>query len=255
MHKKRLKNPCHPKNSKCGTFSDSTWKSAKSILGLWKRIWREKKGNLHRLPFGGNLKNELAAVEKQEKYLQEKNRTPNELITLSKMEYVWWVSLTRGDWILSSEEEAGGYWGPGVFLTTTPRDHDYSLTAQVVYWAGGIDLQDRGDPLVIKTAWFPDLAASVQKAVCIQSMYERDRLRRSPMLAPIDSARLTHLIQSLPNSLKTCSKLSGWNAAGSCPKCCSSWASGGLGQMMHLATWSEFVQEIVNYGCWTGWVR
>lgn len=85
---------------------------------------------------------------------------------------------------MSSEEEAGRYWGPGIFLTTAPRDHNYSLTAQVVYWAGGIDLQDRGDPLVIKTARFFDLAASVQKTVCIQTMYERDKLRRSPMLTP-----------------------------------------------------------------------
>lgn len=37
----------------------------------------------------GNLKTELAAAEKQEKYLQEKNRTANEPMTLSKKEYVW----------------------------------------------------------------------------------------------------------------------------------------------------------------------
>lgn len=28
--------------------------------------------------------------------------------------------LWGGDRIMLSEEEAGGYWGPGVFLTTTP---------------------------------------------------------------------------------------------------------------------------------------
>lgn len=28
-----------------------------------------------------------------------------------------------------SEEEARGFWGPGVFLTTTPGDHNYSITA------------------------------------------------------------------------------------------------------------------------------
>lgn len=38
-----------------------------------------------------------------------------------------------------SEEEAGGFLGPGVFLTTTAGDHSYSITARVAYWAGGIE--------------------------------------------------------------------------------------------------------------------
>lgn len=84
-----------------------------------------------------------------------------------------------------SEEEAEGYWRPSVFLTTTPGNHNYSLTARVAYWAEGINSRERGEPLVIKTEGFSDLTASVKKAVCIQAMYDRDLTRRFPMAAPI----------------------------------------------------------------------
>lgn len=71
----------------------------------------------------------------------------------SEVEYVCRVSLKGGDRMMLSEEEVGGFWRPGVFLTTTPG---------------------------------ADLAVAVQKAACIQAIYERDELRKSPMLAPID---------------------------------------------------------------------
>lgn len=43
----------------------------------------------------------------------------------------------------------------------------------------------------------------MQKAADTQAVYERGRLTGSPMLAPIHPARLTLLIQGLPESLKT----------------------------------------------------
>ncbi|GAB0182736.1 hypothetical protein GRJ2_000738900 [Grus japonensis] len=187
---------------------------------------------------------ELAKL--QEKY----SRNPEE----SETEYVWRVSLTGGDQILLSEEEAGGYWGPGVFLTTTPGNHNYSLTMRAAYWAGSIDPQERGDPLVIKTSGFSDLAVSVQKAACIQAMYERDVLRRSPMLAPVDPARLTPLIRGLPDSLKTyvanvqdrIQTTRDMNAAAA--------AAQPPQEQVHVPTWREFVHEIVNYGRRMGWI-
>jgi len=183
---------------------------------------------------------ELAKL--QEKY----SRCPEE----SEIEYVSRVSLTRGDRILLNEEEAGGYWGPGVFLTITLGNHNYSLTMRAAYWAGGINPHDRGEPSVIKTSGFCDLVTSVQKATCILEMHERDVLIRSPMLAPIDPARLTPLIRGLPDSLKTyvaniqdrlqvaCCK------QGQCPH-------RGQGEdqdqdQNQVITWSEFVQDIVN---------
>lgn len=62
--------------------------------------------------------------------------------------------------------------------------------------------QDRGDPLVIQTTGSSDLAASVQKAACIQAMCDREPSRKSPMQAPTDPACLTPLIQGLPDTLK-----------------------------------------------------
>ncbi|GAB0208766.1 pol-like protein ENS-3 [Grus japonensis] len=191
---------------------------------------------------------ELAKL--QEKY----SRNPEE----SETEYVWRVSLTGGDRILLSEEEAGGYWGPGVFLTTTPGNHNSSLTTWAAYWAGGIDPQERGDPLVIKTSGFSDLAVSVQKAACIQAMYERDVLRTSPMLAPIDPARLTPLIRGLPDSLKTYvanvqDRIRATGEANAVP-----YRAPRVGRHNYrdqaIPTWSEFVQERVNYGRRMGWI-
>uniref|UniRef100_A0A8B9ZLZ4 Uncharacterized protein n=1 Tax=Anas zonorhyncha TaxID=75864 RepID=A0A8B9ZLZ4_9AVES len=87
----------------------------------------------------------------------------------SEVEYVCRVSLKGGDRMMLSEEEVGGFWRPGVFLTTTPG---------------------------------ADLAVAVQKAACIQAIYERDEFRKSPMLATIDSVWITPLICGLPDCLK-----------------------------------------------------
>lgn len=92
--------------------------------------------------------------------------------------------------------------GPGVFLTTTPGDHNYSITAQAAYWAVGIDPQERGEPLEITATSYSDLAVAVQKAACIQAIYESNEFRKFPMLAPIDPARLTPLICGLLDCLK-----------------------------------------------------
>ncbi|XP_052631320.1 uncharacterized protein LOC128136180 [Harpia harpyja] len=67
----------------------------------------------------------------QEKYIRLAKET--------ETEYVWRVSLTGGDRILLSEDEAQGYWGPGVFLTTDDPREPWSLTQWAAYWAGGID--------------------------------------------------------------------------------------------------------------------
>ncbi|GAB0206095.1 hypothetical protein GRJ2_003075100 [Grus japonensis] len=190
---------------------------------------------------------ELAKL--QEKY----SRHPEE----SETEYVWRVSLTGGDQILLSEEEAEGCWGPGVFLTTTMGDHNYSLTMRAANWAGGIDPQDRGEPVVIKTSGLSDLAVSVQKAACIQAMYERDMLRRSPMLAPVDPARLTPLIRGLPDSLKKYvvsvqDRIRATQEANAGPYRAPRAGRPNYRNQM-IPTWNEFVQEIVGYGRRVGW--
>ncbi|KAM9510009.1 uncharacterized protein ACIB01_019668 isoform 1-T2 [Guaruba guarouba] len=121
----------------------------------------------------------------------------------SETEYLWRISLQGGDMIMLNEEEAGGFWGPGVFLTTMPGDHHYSLAARVAYWAGGLDPRERGEPLSIQTTSYSDLAEAVQKAACVQAMYNRDDLQKSPMSATIDPDRLNPLVRGFPDCLKT----------------------------------------------------
>ncbi|XP_069626013.1 uncharacterized protein [Haliaeetus albicilla] len=119
----------------------------------------------------------------------------------SEMEYVWRVSLSGGDGILLSEKEAEGYWGPGVFLTTGDYRAPWSLIQRAVYWAGGLNPMERGDPLAI-TSTVDQLVESVQKAACIQTMYDRELKphQGSPMLLPVDPERMSILIRGLPNS-------------------------------------------------------
>lgn len=45
--------------------------------------------------------------------------------------------------------EASGFWGPDIFLNMIPGLENHSLTTHAAYWAGEIDLQDWGYPLVI----------------------------------------------------------------------------------------------------------
>jgi len=59
-----------------------------------------------------------------EKIREKYSRRPSE----SAVEYVWRVSAEGRDRIMLSEDEAGDTWQPGVFLTTMPGDHCYSLT-------------------------------------------------------------------------------------------------------------------------------
>lgn len=67
----------------------------------------------------------------QEKYTRLAKET--------ETEYARRVSLTGGDQILLSEEEAQGYWGPGVFLTPDDPRQPWSLTPRAGYWAGGLN--------------------------------------------------------------------------------------------------------------------
>lgn len=62
----------------------------------------------------------------------------------TETEYLWRICLTGGDRILLSEDEARGYWGPGVFLTTDNNKEPWPLTQRVAYWAGGLDSVKKG---------------------------------------------------------------------------------------------------------------
>ncbi|XP_071657682.1 uncharacterized protein [Patagioenas fasciata] len=137
---------------------------------------------------------ELAKLKK------EYGRLPKE----SETEYVWRVSLTGGDQIQLSEQEANGYWGHGVFLTTGDRRAPRSLTQRAAYWVGGLNPLDRGEPLAI-TGTPDQLLESVHKAVCLQMMHERKLIPEceSPVMLSVNPVMMTPLIRGLPESLKS----------------------------------------------------
>ncbi|XP_074387971.1 uncharacterized protein LOC141726802 [Zonotrichia albicollis] len=137
---------------------------------------------------------ELAKLKK------EFGRLPHE----SETEYVFRVSLTGGDQIKLTEQEASGYWGCGVFLTTGDKRDAWSLTQRAAYWAGGINPLERGDPLAIATT--PDqILESVQKAACLQMIHEKKLIPcfESPMQLPVKPEIMTPLISGLPETLKS----------------------------------------------------
>ncbi|KAK4819990.1 hypothetical protein QYF61_017369 [Mycteria americana] len=137
---------------------------------------------------------ELAKL--QEKY----SRLPREMET----EYVWRVSLLRGERIKLSEEEAQEYWGPGVFLTIPDTRASWSLTQRAAYQAGGLDPMERGDPVTIPTLGLDQITGSVQKAACLQLMHDQHLIphQPSPMLLKADPNQMKPLIKGLPDPLK-----------------------------------------------------
>ncbi|KAM9590857.1 uncharacterized protein ACIBXB_005905 [Morphnus guianensis] len=132
----------------------------------------------------------------QEKYSRGARET--------ETEYVWRLSLTGGDCILLSEDEARGYWGPGVLLTTNDNREPWSLTQRAAYWAGGLDPMERGDPFSSKTPTVGHILKSVQRAACLQLMHDRFLVPQqpSPMQYTADPERLHPLIRGLPDALK-----------------------------------------------------
>ncbi|XP_077646961.1 uncharacterized protein LOC144248855 [Lonchura striata] len=136
---------------------------------------------------------ELAKLKK------EYGRLPYE----SETEYVFRVSLTGGDQIKLTEQEASGYWGHGVFLTTGDKRDSWSLTQHAAFWAGGTNPLERGDPIAIIST--PDqLLESVHKAACLQMIHEKKLIPgfESPMQLPVKPELMTPLIRGLPETLK-----------------------------------------------------
>ncbi|XP_071587777.1 uncharacterized protein [Heliangelus exortis] len=184
------------------------------------------------------------------KLRREFGRTPKE----SETEYVWRVSLSGGDEILLTEQEAGGFWGPGVFLNTGDRHAPWSLTQRVAYWAGGLNPLERGDPLAIKGE-VDQLVESVQKAACLQMMNDRmlDMRFSSPMLLPVDPERMTPLIRGLPESLKPMGIQLQGQIRATAPQdhllaALDHVVNPGCVIEQKIWTWGEVAQELINYG-------
>ncbi|XP_052631213.1 uncharacterized protein LOC128136111 [Harpia harpyja] len=121
----------------------------------------------------------------------------------TETEYLWRVCLTGGDRILLNGDEADGFWGPGVFLNAgpAPPDDPRSITSRVAYWAGGIDVLERGEPLLIPIKSLNELSTAITKAACIQAMHECGPLN-VPISAVVDPDMLKPLIKGAPAMLK-----------------------------------------------------
>ncbi|XP_066062076.1 uncharacterized protein, partial [Chamaea fasciata] len=133
------------------------------------------------------------------KLKKEYSRLPSE----SETEYVFRVFLTGGDQIKLCEQEASGYWGHGVFLTTGNTRAPWSLTQRAAYRAGGLNPLERGDPLAI-VGTSDQLLENIHKAACLQMIHERKLISgyESPMQQPVKLEITTPLIRGLPESLK-----------------------------------------------------
>lgn len=176
--------------------------------------------------------------------LQDKfSRKPGETET----EYLWRVSLTGGDRILLSNDEAGGFWGPGVFLSGGP-DGDRSLTSRVAYWAGGVDPREREEPVTIRIRRLSELSEGVQKAACIQAMYEKGQ-QGIPVAAPVNPTHLRPLIRGLPNTLKMYVQ----SLREKIQLAVELNQQNPQNPVAHVLTWSEMLHNIVTYRREMGW--
>ncbi|XP_077638654.1 uncharacterized protein LOC144246093 [Lonchura striata] len=187
---------------------------------------------------------ELAKLKK------EYGRLPYE----SETEYVFRVSLTGGDQIKLTEQEASGYWGHGVFLTTGDKRDSWSLTQRAAFWAGGTNPLERGDPIAIIST--PDqLLESVHKAACLQMIHEKKLIPgfESPMQLPVKPELMTPLIRGLPETLKPTAialqktimtlspteKLDRFLAVNS--------QASSPGSNHKIWTWGEVAEDLINY--------
>ncbi|XP_077645228.1 uncharacterized protein LOC144247684 [Lonchura striata] len=182
---------------------------------------------------------ELAKLKK------EYGRLPYE----SETEYVFRVSLTGGDQIKLTEQEASGYWGHGVFLTTGDKRDSWSLTQRAAFWAGGTNPLERGDPIAIIST--PDqLLESVHKAACLQMIHEKKLIPgfESPMQLPVKPELMTPLIRGLPETLKpTAIALQKTIMTLSPTEKLDRFLASSPGSNHKIWTWGEVAEDLINY--------
>lgn len=74
----------------------------------------------------------------------------------------------------------------------------------MLYWTGGLDPLERGDPLVLPASGVSHLIKSIQKAACLQLMCDKHLVPHQPssMFLFAKPCRITALIRGLPVSPK-----------------------------------------------------
>lgn len=71
-----------------------------------------------------------------------------------------------------------------------------------VYWAGGTDPRDRGEPTAIPIRSLSEPLTAIRKAACLQAMNNRDAHGDYPISAPVDPKAMKPLIRGAPAVLK-----------------------------------------------------
>uniref|UniRef100_A0A8B9NK43 Uncharacterized protein n=1 Tax=Accipiter nisus TaxID=211598 RepID=A0A8B9NK43_9AVES len=175
-------------------------------------------------------------------------------------EYLWRVCLTGGDRILLNGDEANGFWGLGVFLNAGPASPDdpHSITSRVAYWARGIDVLERGEPLLIPIKSLNELSTVITKAACIQAMHERDPLN-VPISAIVDPDMLKPLIKGAPAMLKPyliakrdeIRRDANFNALLAIREAADNKEEALV--QRNLPTWATLMHDILNHGREMGW--
>ncbi|KAM9591119.1 uncharacterized protein ACIBXB_006056 [Morphnus guianensis] len=178
----------------------------------------------------------------------------------TETEYLWRVCLTGRHRILLNGDEANGFWGPGVFLNAgpTPPDNPHSITSRVAYWAGGIDVLERGEPLLIPIKSLNELSTAITKAACIQAMHERSPLN-VPISAIVDPDVLKPLIKGAPAMLKPyliakrdeIRRHTDFNALLAIREAADDEEEALV--QRNLPTWATLMHDIINHGQEMGW--
>lgn len=111
----------------------------------------------------------------------------------TETEYLRGVFLPVADRIL--------HLGASLNAGPDPPKVSHSLTGRVAHWAGGIDVLERGKPLLIPIKSLNTLSAAFTRAACIQAMHQCDSTD-APNSAPVTPAMLKPLIKGAPATLK-----------------------------------------------------
>lgn len=133
------------------------------------------------------------------------------------MGYEWSVFLTQGDWISWSEEEAGGYWGFGLFAHKSQRLWLFSSCV------GGTPGQEEHICRTGETCWLlKQLHSLISQILCRKQLVLTVHGRSSFTVSYISTYKCSQINPSYSGSSRLSQdflgKLLGCNMGCSCPK-------------------------------------
>lgn len=113
-----------------------------------------------------------------------------------------------------------------------------------------MDPKERGEPITLWAKGLSELLEGVQKAACVQAMYDRGQ-QGIPITAPVDPRQLIPLIRGLPDSLKVHMQSLGERILGITEHN----QQNPHKPPAHVMIWAEVQHSIVVHGCEMGCVE